>query len=49
MVDCANFVVMADLGIRDAFTSDRHFEQAGFRCLLPGPDGRGGTSNGPAR
>jgi predicted nucleic acid-binding protein len=35
LVDCASFVVMADQGITDAFTTDRHFEQAGFRCLLP--------------
>lgn len=35
MVDCASFAVMARLGIRDAFTSDHHFEQAGFRTLLP--------------
>ena len=35
LVDCASFVVMADEGITDAFTTDRHFEQAGFNCLLP--------------
>jgi predicted nucleic acid-binding protein len=29
--------VMQDQGIRDAFTNDRHFEQAGFDCLLPLP------------
>ena len=34
LVDCASFVVMTDLGIRDALTADRHYEQAGFRCLL---------------
>lgn len=34
LVDCASFVVMREHGIGDAFTSDRHFEQAGFSCLL---------------
>ena len=37
LIDCASFVVMADLGIRDALTADRHFEQAGFRCLIGRP------------
>jgi hypothetical protein len=35
LVDCASFLVMGDEGITDAFTTDRHFEQAGFHCLLP--------------
>jgi uncharacterized protein len=35
LVDCASFVVMQQTGIAEAFTSDRHFTQAGFRCLLP--------------
>jgi hypothetical protein len=34
LVDCTSFIVMQDRGIADAFTSDRHFEQAGFQCLL---------------
>ena len=34
LVDCASFIVMADAGIQEAFTSDHHFEQAGFRRLL---------------
>jgi predicted nucleic acid-binding protein len=34
LVDCASFIVMQERGIMDAFTSDHHFEQAGFRCLL---------------
>jgi uncharacterized protein len=34
LVDCASFIVMRDRGITEAFTSDRHFEQAGFTCLL---------------
>ncbi len=29
LVDCASFAVMADEGITAAFTTDRHFEQAG--------------------
>ena len=37
LVDCASFVVMRQQGITEAFTNDRHFEQAGFRCLLPIP------------
>jgi predicted nucleic acid-binding protein len=35
LVDCASFVVMSQEGVFDAFTNDRHFEQAGFNCLLP--------------
>jgi predicted nucleic acid-binding protein len=35
LVDCASFIVMKDEGIDAAFTNDRHFKQAGFRCLLP--------------
>jgi len=36
LVDCASFIVMGDAGVTEAFTTDRHFEQAGFKCLLPG-------------
>lgn len=35
LVDCASFIVMSEQGITEAFTTDRHFEQAGFNCLLP--------------
>ena len=35
LVDCASFTVMSDAGNFDTFTTDRHFEQAGFTCLLP--------------
>jgi predicted nucleic acid-binding protein len=35
LVDCVSFNLMRAEGISDAFTTDRHFEQAGFRCLLP--------------
>lgn len=34
LVDSASFLVMRDRGISEAFTSDRHFEQAGFAGLL---------------
>lgn len=31
--DCTSFVVMRELRIRIALTTDRHFEQAGFQIL----------------
>ena len=34
--DCVSFVVMRELRIRDAFTTNRHFRQAGFTPLLKG-------------
>jgi predicted nucleic acid-binding protein len=34
LTDCTSFVVMRDEGVRQAFTTDRHFEQAGFVKLL---------------
>ena len=34
--DCVSFVTMRELRIRDAFTTDHHFEQAGFVPLLKG-------------
>jgi predicted nucleic acid-binding protein len=34
LVDCTSFVIMTERGISDAFTQDRHFEQAGFKNLL---------------
>jgi uncharacterized protein len=34
--DCTSFVVMRDLGITEALTTDRHFVEAGFKALLPG-------------
>jgi uncharacterized protein len=37
LVDCASFLLMQDEGIHEAFTNDRHFGQAGFKCLLPLP------------
>ncbi len=32
--DCTSFVVMRELHLRDALTSDHHFAEAGFRGLL---------------
>jgi len=32
--DCISFVVMRERGIRQALTTDEHFEQAGFTALL---------------
>jgi predicted nucleic acid-binding protein len=34
LTDCISFVVMAERGISEALTGDRHFEQAGFKVLL---------------
>jgi predicted nucleic acid-binding protein len=34
LTDCISFLVMADLGIKEALTGDRHFAQAGFKPLL---------------
>ena len=35
--DCSSFVLMRELRISDALTTDRHFVAAGFRSLLRGP------------
>jgi len=32
--DCTSFVLMRELKLTDALTTDRHFQQAGFRVLL---------------
>lgn len=37
--DCLSFVVMKELRLRDALTSDEHFREAGFNALL--------ATNGP--
>jgi predicted nucleic acid-binding protein len=34
LTDCISFVVMRDRGITKVFTTDHHFEQAGFKKLL---------------
>jgi len=36
LCDAVSFVLMRQLKITDALTTDRHFEQAGFRRLLSG-------------
>lgn len=33
--DCVSFTLMRELQIKNAFTTDRHFKQAGFVVLLP--------------
>ena len=33
--DCTSFVVMRELGLSEALTTDRHFREAGFKPLLP--------------
>jgi uncharacterized protein len=34
--DCSSFVVMRELRVREALTSDGHFSEAGFETLLAG-------------
>ena len=34
LCDAVSFVIMSDVGIAEALTTDRHFEQAGFTKLL---------------
>jgi hypothetical protein len=34
LTDCLSSVVMGDLGVTEALTGDRHFQQAGFVALL---------------
>ena len=34
LVDCTSFVIMQQLNLQRALTTDRHFEQAGFTRLL---------------
>ena len=36
LTDCISFVMMQEQGLTHAFTSDHHFEQAGFVCLMRG-------------
>ena len=34
LTDCTSFEVMKERGITQAFTTDKHFEQAGFEILM---------------
>jgi predicted nucleic acid-binding protein len=34
LVDCISITVARDMGITEIFTTDHHFEQAGFTILL---------------
>lgn len=34
LTDCTSFIIMEEQHIREAFTSDHHFRQAGYLCLL---------------
>lgn len=34
LIDCVSFVVMREIGITDALSADKHFEQAGFNVLI---------------
>lgn len=34
LTDCISFVVMEDMGITEALSTDHHFEQAGFQVIL---------------
>ena len=35
LTDCISFIIMRQYELTDALTGDHHFEQAGFRILLP--------------
>jgi predicted nucleic acid-binding protein len=34
ITDCISFIVMAERDLREALTTDKHFEQAGYKALL---------------
>jgi len=34
LTDCISFIAMQEYGLTEALTTDRHFEQAGFKVLL---------------
>ena len=33
--DCTSFILMRELGLEQALSTDQHFKEAGFRLLLP--------------
>jgi predicted nucleic acid-binding protein len=35
LCDAVSFTIMRERGVTDELTTDRHFDQAGFRRLLP--------------
>jgi len=34
LTDCISFIAMQEYGLTEALTTDRHFEQVGFKVLL---------------
>lgn len=34
LTDCISFIVMQEHGLTEALTTDKHFQQSGFRALL---------------
>jgi len=34
LTDCISIVIMQERGLKEAFTNDKHFEQAGFNAIL---------------
>ena len=40
ITDCISFIVMSERNLQEALTTDKHFQQAGFKALL------GGTQEG---
>ena len=34
MTDCISFIVMSERNLQEALTTDKHFQQAGFKALL---------------
>ena len=36
LTDCISFIVMRERGLIEALTTDKHFQQAGFKVLLQG-------------
>ena len=44
--DCTSFVVMEELNLQRALTTDRHFSQAGFETVPRAPKGQRRTSMG---